>query len=99
MSALEALAKASEAIKWIAVILGLVIFLVFFALAPLHAMILFGLAIIALGLYFPTSDLSKFTIFTGIMLLAIGTAGVIIPTFEIQIRSVAESFRELLLLG
>jgi len=90
--------KVEEMVKWLVVLVSVIAFLVFFALAPFHALMLCGTLIILASLYFKIGPkLAKVALYLGIVLIGVGAAAVIIPGVLAQLRTFASVLRELLI--
>jgi hypothetical protein len=84
-------------IQWLAAIVGAIIFLLFFALAPLHALILSGLLVILASLYFKAEkSIQKAALYIGVGLMAVGMLGIFVPQVTRELLSIAEELKELL---
>ena len=96
----KTIASLADAVKYLAVLIALIVFLVFFALSPLHALLLCGLLIV-LAPFATKADptVQKLALALGIGIMAIGTAGIFIPAFTQNLLSLAEGLKQLLLLG
>lgn len=92
---IEAVAKA---IQWIVVLIGVVAFLVFFAVAPLHCLVLFGLLIILGSIYFKVeTKIQRMAFYAGIGLMILGIAGIFVPELMSRLLAVARQLKELLI--
>ena len=94
------LAELSKAIQYLAALIALIAFLVFFALAPLHALLLCGLLVILAGFIFQTeAGIQKAALCVGLLLMAIGVIGIFLPSFGGNLLSVADVLKQLFILG
>lgn len=94
------LAELSRAVQYLAVLIAVIAFLVFFALAPLHALLLCGLLVILAGFVFKTEvSIQKATLCVGLLLMAIGVVGIFLPSFAGNLLSVADVLKQLFILG
>jgi len=98
LAAIAAFLTREEIIKWIAILVGVIAFIVFFAVAPLHALILSGLLVIFASLYFKVEPrLAKIAIWVGVGLIVVGTAALILPGLAQALRIYTSQLRKLLL--
>jgi len=89
--------KPLSDIKYVVALIGLIAFLVFFAVSPLHALILCGLLVMFGSMYFKVEkENRKMAFIAGLLLMVIGVLGILVPTIKLQILSVAENLRELM---
>jgi len=87
----------SNMIRWLVAIIGLISFLVFFALAPLHALILCGLLIILGSMYFKLDKtVQQKAIFLGVALMGVGVAAILVPQVSLELLRIAGDLGELL---
>ena len=94
------LAELSKAIQYLAALIAVIAFLVFFALAPLHALLLCGLLVILAGFIFQTeASIQKAALFAGLVLMVIGSIGIFLPSFAGNLLSVADVLKQLFILG
>jgi hypothetical protein len=88
----------SEIIKYAAALIALIAFLVFFAVSPMHALILCGLLVMLGNLYLKVEkEIRKMAFFMGGLLAVIGVLGIFIPAVKLQILLVAESLKQLMI--
>ena len=93
------LAELSRAVQYIAALIALIAFLVFFALAPLHALLLCGLLVILAGFIFQTeASIQKVALCAGLVLKALGSIGIFLPSFGGNLLSVADVLKQLFIL-
>ena len=85
----------SEIIKYAAGLIALLAFLVFFAVSPMHALILCGLLVMFGSMLAPKlpKDIRKMAFIIGCLLSFIGFIGILVPSIGLQILSVAEDVR------
>jgi len=83
---------ASRIVQYLAILVGVIAFLLFFALSPIHALILSGFLVLLASIYF-NSDKG---IYVGAILIATGFAGIVLPQFTEQLSALARTLRELL---
>ena len=93
------LADLSKAIQWLAAVIGFIAFLVFFALSPLHALLLCGLLVILVS-FISKADpsIQKYALFLGIAIMVVGGIGIFLPSFARTLLSLADTLKGLLLL-
>ena len=82
----------SRIIQYLAILIGIIAFLLFFALSPIHALMLSGFLVLLVSIYF-NSDKG---IYVGALLTATGFAAIFIPQFTEQLSAFARALRELL---
>ena len=88
----------SEIVKYAAAIIALLAFLIFFALSPMHALILSGLLMMLGSLYLKVEkEIRKMAFIMGGLLAVIGVLGILIPAVKLQILSVAENLKQLMI--
>ena len=93
------LAELSRAVQYIAALIALIAFLVFFALAPLHALLLCGLLVILAGFVFKAeASIQKVALCAGLVLMSIGSIGIFLPSFAGNLLSVADVLKQLFIL-
>ena len=93
------LSELSKAIQYLAALIAVIAFLVFFALAPLHALLLCGLLVILAGFIFQTqAGIQKAALCAGLVLMAIGSIGIFLPSFAGNLLSVADVLKQLFIL-
>jgi len=75
------LIESEEMFKYSAMLVALVIFLIFFALAPLHALMLFGLMIILSTVAFGDleSSTARLLIIIGTLMMVLAIAALFVP--------------------
>ena len=73
--------ESEEMFKYSAMLVALVIFLIFFALAPLHALMLFGLMIILSTVAFGDleSSTARLLIIIGTLMMVLAIAALFVP--------------------
>jgi hypothetical protein len=87
-----------KTIQVLSVVAGIVVFLLFFALAPLHALILSGFVIVFAGLFFNLQEKIRQTaIYLGIVLIALGFTGIYLPAVARGLSLLSESLKELMM--
>ena len=88
----------SEIVKYAAVVIALLAFLIFFALSPMHALILCGLLVMLGSLYLKVEkEIRKMAFIMGGLLAVIGVLGILFPAVKLQILSVAENLKQLMI--
>jgi len=88
----------SEIIKYAAALIALLAFLVFFAVSPMHALILCGLLVMLGSLYLKVEkEIRKMAFLVGGLLAVVGILGILIPAVKLQILSVAENLKRLMI--
>ena len=84
----------TEIVKYAAGLIALIAFLVFFAVSPMHALILSGLLIMLGSMYLKVpKEIRKMAFMVGAILMVIGVIGILVPSVGLQILSVAENVR------
>ena len=75
------LMEFGETFKYLSMLVALVIFLIFFALAPLHALMLFGLMIILSTVAFGDleSSTARLLIIIGTLMMVLAIAALFVP--------------------
>ena len=75
------LMEFGETFKYLSMLVALVIFLIFFALAPLHALMLFGLAIILSTVAFGDleSSTARLLVIIGTVMMALSIVAILAP--------------------
>lgn len=96
---IKTIGELAEAVKYLAALIAVVVFLVFFALSPLHALLLCGLLMV-LAAFATKADptIQKLALCLGFGIMAVGTVGIFVPTFTRTLLSLAEGLKQLLLL-
>ena len=88
----------SEIVKYLAALIAVIAFLVFFASSPMHALILCGFLLMLGSLYLKVEkETRRMALIIGGLLSVIGVAGVFIPSVKLQILSAAENLRQLVI--
>jgi len=88
----------SDAIRYIVAAIALIVFLVFFAVSPMHALILCGLLVMLGSMYLKVEkEIRKMAFIVGGLITAIGVLGIFIPSLKLQILSIAEDLRQLMI--
>jgi len=77
--------------KWFMILLGVIAFLVFFAIAPMHTLLLFGTLVLLYSIYAkPESDLPYIL---GIAMIILGFAGIFVPKVALTLQSYSVALR------
>ena len=83
-----------NAIRYIVVLIGLIAFLVFFALSPMHALVLCGLLVMLGSMFLKLEkEIRKMAFLIGCLLSVIGVIGILVPAVGLQILSIAKDLR------
>ena len=83
-----------NAIRYIVVLIGIIAFLVFFALSPMHALVLCGLLVMLGSMYLKVEkEIRKMAFLIGCLLSIIGVIGILVPAVGLQILSIAKDLR------
>ena len=89
----------AEIIKYAAVLIALVAFLVFFAVSPMHALILCGFLVMLGSMYLKVErKVRKMALLIGCLLSVIGVIGILVPAVGLQILSIARELRHQLMI-
>ena len=81
----------SEMVRYASVLIA---FLVFFALSPMHALILCGLLVMLGSMFLRLEkEIRKMAFMIGCLLSVIGVIGILVPAVGLQILSIAEDLR------
>ena len=84
----------SEIVRYASVLIALIAFLVFFALSPMHALILCGLLVMLGSMFLKLEkEIRKMAFMIGCLLSVIGVIGILVPAVGLQILSIAEDLR------
>jgi len=93
-SRIDAVAKT---VQWLVALVGLIAFLVFFALAPLHALVLCGLLVVLGSMYFKLDrKVQQKAILLGVALMSAGVAAILVPQVNLELLRIAGDLGELL---
>jgi len=96
-NALKTVGIAGKAVQWLAALIGVIAFLVFFALAPFHALILCGLLVILGGMYFKLDkDVQQKALIFGVALMGVGILAIFVPRVGYELLTIAEDLGRLL---
>jgi len=92
-----AIVEFIKAIKYIAAAVAVAIFLVFFAVAPFHALILCGLFTVlgSMALKLEKEN-QQIAIIVGAVLMAVGTIAILVPQVSQELLSIAGNLGTLL---
>jgi len=91
---------AADTIKYLAALIAVMVLLLFFALSPMHALILCGFLVILATLYFkPDHDIQKTAFLVGSALIFLGFAAIFVPSVAHGLISTARGLRQLMLGG
>ena len=80
-------------IQALGILVAVIIFLLFFALLPMHAIMLFGVLTLIASLYFKNDR----GIYAGLILFAVGVLGIFIPQIAETLSVISRFLRELLI--
>lgn len=84
----------ADIIKYAVVLIALVAFLVFFAVSPMHALILCGFLVMLSSMYLKVErEVGKMAFLIGCLLSVIGVIGILVPAVGLQILSIAKELR------
>ena len=84
----------ADIIKYAVVLIALVAFLVFFAVSPMHALILCGFLVMLSSMYLKVErEVRKMAFLIGCLLSVIGVIGILVPAVGLQILSIAKELR------
>ena len=88
----------SEIVRYASALIALIAFLIFFAVSPMHALILCGLLVMLGSLYLKVEkEIRKMAFLVGGLLAVVGILGILIPAVKLQILSVAENLKRLMI--
>ena len=88
-----------KTIQVLSIIAGIIVFLLFFALAPLQALILSGFIIVLASLFFNLQEKIRQTvIYLGIALIVLGFTGIYLPAVARGLSLLSETLKELMML-
>jgi len=94
---LEKIDVVAKAFQWLVALIGVVAFLVFFALAPLHALILCGLLVILGSMYFKLDkEVQQKALFLGVALMGIGIFAMFVPRVGYELLRISGDLGRLL---
>jgi chromate transport protein ChrA len=89
--------ELGKAIQYVAALIGVIAFLVFFALAPFHALILCSLLVILGSMLFNLDKTVQLkALFLGVALMGLGILAILVPRVGYELLSVAEDLGRLL---
>jgi len=80
-------------IKVLGILVAIIIFLLFFALLPMYAVILFGVLTLIVSLYFENDK----GIYAGLILFAVGILGIFVPQIAEVLSVISRNLNELLI--
>jgi len=87
----------AKTVQWLVALIGVVAFLVFFALAPLHALLLCGLLVILGSMYFKLDKtVQQRALFLGVALMGFGVTAIFVPSVGIELLRIAGDLGRLL---
>ena len=87
----------AKSIQWLAALIGIVAFLIFFALAPLHALLLCGLLVILGSMYFKVDKtVQQRALILGVALMGVGVTAIFVPSVGIELLRIAGDLGRLL---
>jgi len=90
--------EVAKAVQWVAVLIGIIAFLVFFALSPLHALILSGLLLVLFSMVFKAEkEIQRLALYIGVALMIGGVLGIFVPGVMAEMLNLARQLRQLLL--
>ena len=85
-----------DTIRYLAVLIGLIAFLVFFALSPMHALIFCGLLVMLGSMYLDVEkEIKRMAFYVGVFLTALGALCIFVPSLQMALLSVAEGLRQI----
>lgn len=88
----------ARTVQVLSILAGVIVFLVFFALAPLHALILSGFVVMLASLFFKLeTNLQKTGLYLGVSLVALGFAGITIPAVARGLSLLSDGLEQLML--
>jgi hypothetical protein len=97
MEILKKVDVVAKTVQWLAALIGVVAFLVFFALAPLHALVLCGLLVVLGSMYFKLDKtVQQKALFLGVALMGIGVTAIFVPSVGIELLRIAGDLGRLL---
>jgi len=87
----------AKTVQWLVALIGVIAFLVFFALAPLHALVLCGLLVILGSMYFKLDkEVQQKALFLGVALMGVGVLAIFVPRVGIELLRIAGDLGRLL---
>jgi len=88
------LKAVAEMVKYLFLLIAAIAFLVFFAVSPMHALILCGFLVMFGSMYLKVErEVRKMAFIIGCLLSFVGFMGILVPSIGLQILSVAEDIR------
>ena len=91
------LGELGKAVQWLVALIGVVAFLVFFALAPFHALLLCGLLVILCSMYFKLDkEVQQKALILGVALMGIGVLAIFVPRVGYELLTIARDLGRLL---
>ena len=86
-----------KAIQYVVALIGVIAFLVFFALAPLHALVLCGLLVILGSMYFNLDKaVQQKALILGVALMGLGVTAIFVPSVGYEVLRIAGNLGRLL---
>ena len=86
-----------KAIQYVVALIGVIAFLVFFALAPLHALVLCGLLVILGSMYFNLDKaVQQKALILGVALMGLGVTAIFVPSVGYELLRIAGDLGRLL---
>jgi len=83
--------------QWLLLLVAFLAFLLFYALSPLHALILSGLLLILASIAFRVEgDIQRLAIYIGAALMVFGVLGIFLPAVLDGMFSLARQLRQLM---
>jgi len=96
-SLLKKVDVVAKAVQWLAALIGVVAFLVFFALAPLHALVLCGLLVVLGSMYFKLEKtVQQRALYLGVALMGLGVVAIYVPQVGFELLRIAGDIGRLL---
>jgi len=88
----------SDLVKWLAIIIAILIFVLFFVFAPFAALIFCGLLVLLSAMYFGLKPkLAVKAFYIGLILIVIGVLGSWIPALSFELRLFAQKLKDLMI--
>jgi len=89
--------ELGKAIQYVVALIGVIAFLVFFALAPLHALVLCGLLVILGSMYFNLDKaVQQKALILGVALMGLGVTAIFVPSVGYELLRIAGDLGRLL---
>jgi len=84
----------SEIVRYASALIALIAFLIFFAVSPMHALILSGLLVMLASMYLKAEkEVKKWAFLGDLLLMIIGVIGILVPSIGLRILSIAKELR------